>query len=213
MGREVRQLARLAIAKSFLSDYAKLQKPVQLLVESAMAKFGEHTFAGLHLEKVHNSRDPRLRTIRIDEFWRGIVLVPDAGDTYCLLTVLPHDKAYEYAANHRCGVNQVLGVLEIRDEAALERIEPTLAETASTVGARLFAHISDADMRGLGIDDRILPAIRILTSEADLDAIQTLIPEAQATALFALACGMSVEDAWRVGVAGGAVGDHERGLP
>jgi superfamily I DNA/RNA helicase len=31
-------VARLAIAKSFLSDYAKLQKPVQSLVESAMAK-------------------------------------------------------------------------------------------------------------------------------------------------------------------------------
>ena len=74
-------MARLAIAKSFLSDYAKLQKPVQALVESAMAKFEDHTFAGVHLEKVRNSRDSRLRTIRIDDFWRGIVLVPDSGDT------------------------------------------------------------------------------------------------------------------------------------
>ena len=190
-------MARLAIAKSFLGDYAKLQKSVQAQVESAMARFEEHTFAGVHLEKVHNSRDSRLRTIRIDDFWRGIVLVPDAGDTYCLLTVLPHDKAYEYAASHRCTVNQVLGVWEIRDEVGLERVEPTLANAASNAGKRLFAHVSDADMRRLGIDDKTMPAARILTSEADLDAIQTLIPEAQATALFALACGMSVEDAWR----------------
>jgi superfamily I DNA/RNA helicase/mRNA-degrading endonuclease RelE of RelBE toxin-antitoxin system len=190
-------VARLAIAKSFLSDYAKLQKPVQALVESAMAKFEDHTFAGVHLEKVHNSRDPRLRTIRIDEFWRGIVLVPDSGDTYCLLTVLPHDKAYEYAASHRCTVNQVLGILEIRDEAGLEQFEPALPNAAASASTRLFSHVSDADMRRLGIDDKTLPAARILTSEAELDAIQKLIPEAQATALFALACGMSVEDAWR----------------
>jgi len=190
-------VARLAIAKSFLSDYAKLQKPVQAMVESAMAKFEDHTFAGVHLEKVHNSRDTRLRTIRIDEFWRGIVLVPDSGNTYCLLTVLPHDKAYEYAASHRCSVNQVLGVLEIRDEAGLEQFEPALADAAARAETRLFARVSDADMRGLGIDDKTLPAARILTSVAELDAIQKLIPEAQATALFALACGMSVEDAWR----------------
>ena len=132
-------MARLAIAKSFLGDYAKLQKPVQALVESAMAKFEDHTFAGVHLEKVHNSRDSRLRTIRIDDFWRGIVLVPDSGDTYCLLTVLPHDKAYEYAASHRCSVNQVLGVLEIRDEAGLEQFEPKLTGTAARTGTPLAA--------------------------------------------------------------------------
>jgi mRNA-degrading endonuclease RelE of RelBE toxin-antitoxin system len=190
-------VARLAIAKSFLSDYAKLQKPVQALVESAMAKFEDHTFAGVHLEKVRNSRDSRLRTIRIDDFWRGIVLVPDSGDTYCLLTVLPHDKAYEYADSHRCSVNQVLGVLEVRDEAALEQLQPALADAAARAETRLFAHVSDTDMRHLGIDDKTLPAARILTSEAELDAIQKLIPEAQATALFALASGMSVDDAWR----------------
>jgi superfamily I DNA/RNA helicase/mRNA-degrading endonuclease RelE of RelBE toxin-antitoxin system len=190
-------VARLAIAKSFLSDYAKLQKPVQALVESAMAKFADRTFAGVHLEKVHNSRDSRLRTIRIDDFWRGIILVPDSGDTYCLLTVLEHDKAYEYAASHRCSVNQVLGVLEIRDEAGLEHFEPALTDAIAGPGTRLFAHVSDADMRRLGIDEKTLPAARILTSESELDAVQKLIPEAQATALFALASGMSVEDAWR----------------
>jgi len=190
-------VARLAIAKSFLSDYARLQKTVQAAAESAMARFEDHTFAGVHLEKVHNSRDPRLRTIRIDDFWRGIVLVPDSGDTYCLLTVLPHDKAYEYAASHRCSVNQVLGVLEIRDEAGLEQFEPALTDVATRTESRLFAHVSDTDMQRLGIDDKTLPAARILTSEAELDAIQKLIPEAQATALFALASGMSVEEAWR----------------
>ena len=190
-------MPRLAIAKSFLSDYAKLQRPVQALVESAMAKFEDHTFAGVHLEKVHNSRDPRLRTIRIDEFWRGIVLAPDSGSTYCLLTVLPHNKAYEYAVSHRCTVNQVLGVLEMRNEEALEKAAPALARAAESAATFLFAHVSDADMQRLGIDDKTLPAARMLTSEQALDALQPLLPEAQAAALYALACGMTVEDAWR----------------
>lgn len=75
-------MARLFLSKDFLPDYAGLDKPVQSAVEAAIAKFAEHTFAGLHLEKLRNPRDDRIRTIRIDQFWRGVVLAPDTGDVY-----------------------------------------------------------------------------------------------------------------------------------
>ena len=112
-------MPRLAIAKGFLAEYSKLEKSVQNSVEAAISKFAAHTYAGLHLEKLHNSCDDRIRTIQVDSFWRGVVLAPDAGDTYCLITVLPHDKADAYASSHRFSVNQILGVLEVRDEDAL----------------------------------------------------------------------------------------------
>lgn len=38
--------------------------------------------------------DLELRSIRIDQSWRGIVLAPETGDTYTLLTVRHHDDAY-----------------------------------------------------------------------------------------------------------------------
>jgi hypothetical protein len=37
--------------------------------------------------------DDRIRTVRIDQFWRGVVLAPDSGDTYYLMKVMLHDKA------------------------------------------------------------------------------------------------------------------------
>ena len=46
-------LARLAIDKDFMDDYAKLGKAVQSAVKLAIDKFAEHTHAGLHLEKLH----------------------------------------------------------------------------------------------------------------------------------------------------------------
>ena len=190
-------MPRLAIAKNFLGEYAKLEKSVQSAVESAIGKFEAHTHAGLHLEKIHNSRDDRIRTIRVDAFWRGVVLAPESGDTYCLVTVMPHDKANAYAASHRFSVNQVLGVLEVRNETALEQIQPSLANVAKTADTRLFAHVGDADLNRLGIDEHILPVVRLLSSEAHLEALQTVLPEAQYTALYALACGMTIEEAWR----------------
>jgi hypothetical protein len=40
--------------------------------------------------------------MRVDTRWRGIVLTPAAGqpasDTYCLVMLLPRDKASAYAA-------------------------------------------------------------------------------------------------------------------
>jgi hypothetical protein len=189
-------LARLAIAKDFLAEYAKLGKPVQGAVEAAMSKFAEHTYAGVHLEKLQHSKDDRIRTIRIDSFWRGVVLAPESGDTYCLITVLPHDKAISYATGHRFTVNEALGVLEVRDEAALEQLQPSLRAVAAKASERLFDGVSDADLQRLGVDPAILPVVRLLTSDAHLEALQTMLPEAQYTALYALACGMPVEEAW-----------------
>jgi superfamily I DNA/RNA helicase len=194
--REEAGLARLAIAKDFLAEYAGLEKPVRSAVESAMEKFAEHTHAGVHLEKLAHGKDDRIRTIRIDSFWRGVVLAPESGDTYCLLRVLPHDKAIKYAASRRFSVNQVLGVLEVRNEEALQQLEPSLQATAGTADKRLFDHVSDADMRRLGVDAALLPVVRLLASETHLEALETVLPEAQYAALYALACGMSPEEAW-----------------
>jgi hypothetical protein len=189
-------LARLAIGVDFLAEYAGLEKQVQSAVEAAITKFAEHTYAGLHLEKIQHSKDDRIRTIRIDSFWRGVVLAPDSGDIYCLIKVLPHDKANAYAASRRFSVNQAIGVLEVRNEEALEQLEPSLQATAGAEGNRLFAKVSDDDLTRLGVDAAVLPVVRLLGSDAHLEALQTILPEAQYTALYALACGMSVEEAW-----------------
>src|ERR1700751_366950 len=124
-------MPRLAIDKDFLDDYSKLEKSVQNAVKDAIDKFTEHTYAGLHLEKLHKAKDDRIRTIRIDQFWRGVVLAPDSGDTYSLIRVLPHEKAIDYAASHKFPVNHALGVVEVRNEAALERMQPALEMSAA----------------------------------------------------------------------------------
>ena len=48
-----------------------------------------------------------------------------------LIKVMPHDKAIDYAASHRFTVNQALGVVEVRDEVALEQIQPALEKAAA----------------------------------------------------------------------------------
>jgi len=189
-------VARLAIAKGFVTDYAKLDKGVRSAVQATIARFVEPAEGDLHLEEPQHSLDRRIRTVRVDSFWRGVVLAPESGDTFCLITVLPNDRAKAYATRHRFSVNQALGVLEVRDEEAIRQVQHSLQAIACPDDKRLFANVREADLTRLGVDAQILPLARLLTSEADLEALQAILPDAQYTALHALASGMTVEEAW-----------------
>ena len=114
-------MAQLGIGVEFLHEFSRLEPPVRKRTVEAVEKFSEHTHAGLHLEKLNNPRDSRVRTIRIDQFWRGVVLAPDTGDQFVLLRVLPHDDAIAWARTRRFSVNPVSGVLEVRDVVARSR--------------------------------------------------------------------------------------------
>ena len=115
-------MARLAIGKEFLAEYAKLDRDTRSAVDTAIAEFARQTHAGPFLETPRDSRDSRIRTIGIDGVWRGVVLAPDSGDTYCLLTVLPHEKVNDFAASHRFGAARASRALEVRDEEDLRLI-------------------------------------------------------------------------------------------
>ena len=115
-------MARLAIGKEFLAQYAKLDRDTRSAVDTAIAEFARQTHAGPFLETPRDSRDSRIRTIGIDGVWRGVVLAPDSGDTYCLLTVLPQEKVNDFAASHRFGAARASRALEVRDEEELRLI-------------------------------------------------------------------------------------------
>jgi superfamily I DNA/RNA helicase len=190
-------VARLAIAKSFMAEYARLDADARRAVEALVTEFARRPHAWRYLEKPRQGRDDRVRLFRVNSLWRGVVLAPDSGDTYCLVTILPHEKAFAFAAGHRFSVNQALGVLETRDEQAIQQLRPALQSAASRPdGRRLFGDVTDEDLTRLGVDSQVLALVRLLASEADLERLQLALPDAQYGVLYALASGMTVEEAW-----------------
>lgn len=186
----------LAIDKGFLSDLVKLERPVAKRVTEVFEEFGSATHTGLHLEKINNARNPRYRSIRIDQSWRGIVLAPESGDVYTLLKVLPHDDAYKWAERSTVSVNTATGGIEIRDEVAIEEALPELEVTAKSTESLLFKEISDSDLKRLGIDDQTLQFARALTTVEQLDAAKQKLPDTQWDVLFGLAAGYTPDEVW-----------------
>ena len=184
---------QLAVGVEFLSEFAKLQPPVRKQTIEALTKFSEHTHAGLHLEKLTNMRDDRVRTIRITDYWRGVVLAPTTGDRFVLLRVMGHDEAADWARRRSFSINEVSGVLEVRDVAMIEALASGEIPVASTL---LFAAIDDGDLAKLGIDEQVCRLARTLADDAALEAVEPFIPANQYEVLYALATGMSVEQVW-----------------
>ncbi|MDI3420135.1 UvrD-helicase domain-containing protein [Streptomyces luteolus] len=199
-------MPQLALAQSFWDGYEKVEKPVRAGVKKAMAKFQQLTVAelhadkGLHLESVENARDQRMRTIRINDFWRGVVLAPgpgDESDIFLLVNVLPHDDAYGWAAKRLYSTNSATRGLEVRNAVAIDQLTPLYEQAARSAPQLLFAKISDGALRELGVDNQVLRAVRSIVDKAQLEAFATLLPEDQLEVLQYLAEEFSPEDVYR----------------
>lgn len=186
-------MPQLAVGVEFLAEFAKLQPPVRRQTIDALTKFAEHTHAGMHLEKLTNMRDDRVRTIRITDYWRGVVLAPTSGDRFVLLRVMGHDEAVDWARRRTFSINEVSGVLEVRDIAMIEELA---SGEIPVTAALLFAGFGDGDLATLGIDDQVRRLARTLTDDAALEAVEPFVPANQYEVLYALATGMSVEQVW-----------------
>lgn len=197
-------MPQLALANSFWESYDVLERPVKAGVRKAMQKFQLltvpelHADKGLHLESVENARDARMRTIRINDFWRGVVLAPDDGsDVFLLVNVVPHDDAYSWAAKRLYTTNSATRALEVRNVVAIEQLTPRLEKAAAAADSLLFATYSDTVLRELGIDDQVLRAVRTVIDKTQLEAFGTLLPEDQFEVLQYLAEGFAPEDVYQ----------------
>ena len=186
-------MPQLAVTVEFLGELAKLQPPVRKQTVEALTKFAEHTHAGMHLEKLANMRDDRVRTIRITDYWRGVVLAPVSGDRYTLLRVMGHDEAAEWARRRVFSINEVSGVLEVRDIAMIEKMS---GDEIPVVADPLLAHVDDGDLARLGVDDQVRRLARTLNDDLALEAVEPFIPANQYEVLYGLATGMTVEQVW-----------------
>ncbi|MFD7711357.1 UvrD-helicase domain-containing protein [Streptomyces sp. NPDC059786] len=197
-------MPQLAFDIAFFAELHKLQPTVRKSVIDAWEKFNQLTLdqlfkdQGLKLESLTNAKDQQIRTIRIDQFWRGVVLAPSTGETFVLLRVMQHDKAIAWAKKQKSSINEVTRAVEIRDAATLDEITPAYEQVAeASPKERLFARFSDGDLKALGIDDETLRQARSLIDKEQLEVFAPLLPQDQREVLQYLAEGCTVEEVWQ----------------
>ncbi|MFS0703395.1 UvrD-helicase domain-containing protein [Cellulomonas sp. 179-A 9B4 NHS] len=96
----------------------------------------DDTTAGLHIEPINGSIDPRVRTGRVDEFWRAVLFkLTGQGDThYVFHGIWAHDDAIAVAKKVTLKQNPING-MPVIEEIAVPEPAPTPARTSQTRGA------------------------------------------------------------------------------
>lgn len=193
---------RVALSQEFLLKLGKLPSAVHVRIVKWALKFQQNPMAtGINYELIKAARDPNLRSVRIDQDWRGIVFKPEQGDLYILLHVDHHDDAYRWAERRKMTVNPVTGALQLVNLESVEALvpEPQPVSTNATKdldtaqgSERLFAELSDEALVQLGTPPELLPLVRRLRSEKELDAIQSQLPVEAYEGLFLVAAGDTV---------------------
>lgn len=188
----------MAMSSDFLEAYARLPKAQQKGVRSLISRFNaDPRAAGLNYERIKTARDSNMRSLRIDQGYRAIVLKPEQGDVHMLLWADKHDEAYDWAARHECRINPETGALQIyapqEPEAAGGVAPSSVSSRAEETGPPAFDALKDRELERLGVPSAMLEEVRRVRGEGDLDAMQGRLPVEAYEALFLYIAGEPYE--------------------
>ncbi len=185
---------KVGFSDVFFSALCCLPTNIQGKVNKMVVKFQSNPQAsGLNYEKLNAIGADSMRSLRVDNTYRVILAAPDQGNVYLFLWVDHHDKAYDWAARHKCGINPNTGTIqlyltdyEVSESAATSRGTDTAPE--------LFDQLKDRHLLKFGVPEEQIPYVRKIQNESQLDQMQAYLPSEAYEALFLYLAGDSYED-------------------
>ncbi len=182
----------VAMGTEFLDGYAHIPVAQQKKVREFLKKFRDDpTSSAINYESLKGHRNPHVRTVRIDQKYRAVVLHPDKGNVYVLMWVDRHDEAMDWASRRSFEINPQTGALQVFNVEEARKDRSARAVAGKEHGL-LDGH-SDAELLSFGVPQVLLPAIRAVTKPEDLLALGKHIPSEAAEALCWLAESESPE--------------------
>src|ERR1700676_816634 len=151
------------IASEFLDAFAGFPRAQQRKVREFTEKFRTSPKgAGINYEKIHAVKDDKVRTVRIDQKYRAVVLHPAEGDVYVLVWVDNHDEAMDWAGKRRFEVNPVTGSLQV---FSVSEAEEAASPRKKTAKPGLLDAYADDVMLSFGMPEALLPAVRAVKTQ------------------------------------------------
>src|SRR6185312_7136407 len=143
----------------------KVDGSVQKQVMAFLLKLTEDdTAPGLHIEPMHSPADTRVRTGRVNDFYRAVLFkVQGSQDeaSYVYAGTYPHDEAIDIARKSRLNINPRNGVAElipVDDVAPTKVAAPYVPLAPSAAAVHGESTLRDRsftveDLTALGIDE------------------------------------------------------------
>jgi mRNA-degrading endonuclease RelE of RelBE toxin-antitoxin system len=188
-------MSQLMMHRTVLKDFGRLPAKVQKKVYELIRKFDEDsTQSSIHLEHVNGACDAKVRSARVGDDYRAIVIAPEAGDMFLLMHVDHHDEAYAWVRNKRFEAHRSLGTLQVFDVVEAEAaVEPALADPVVDQSYPLD-DLSDDDLYAAGVPEALIPAVRAVRDDIAFEQLADYLPAEAAQVLFGVVSGMALDE-------------------
>lgn len=181
----------IAVSADFFTAFSAIPRRQQGKVLTFINKFRTNpAMPGFNYEKIDSARDKRLRSVRIDDTYRCILLKPDKDRIYMLLWVDHHDEAYAWARNRVCTIDPQTGGIQI----LVEDQEPPAPLEEKPAPLPALAHLEAVILNRLGIPEELHEPVRTARTELDLVALEEKLPSLSYEALHFLWAGEPLAD-------------------
>ena len=118
---------KVAMADASLDAFGALPAQQKKALRAFLSKFRANPrSSAINYELIHGAAHPGMRSVRITQEIRAIVLKPEKGDVYTLLWVGQHDAAYQWASRHKVSVHPDVGSIQIY---AVRHVEAPVADS------------------------------------------------------------------------------------
>ena len=190
-------MAQLMLHREVLNNFGRLPSKVQKKVYELTRKFEEDsTQASIHLEPVKAAKDSKVRSARVGDDFRAIVIAPEQGDVYLLTHVDHHDEAYRWCKNKHFEAHGALGTLQIFDveevNKAVAPAQPQQAEPALAAPYPLD-NLDDGELFQAGVPKALIPAVRAVRTDSAFEQLAEYLPKEAAQVLYGIAMGLSLD--------------------
>ena len=204
----------LALSSQALTAFARLPKLQQKKFSALLNQFRSNPKAsGINFERIQGACSPAARSLRIDGTYRAIVLHPNQGNQYLVVWMDHHDRAYEWARRKKVAIHPDTGAIQV-----YEAIDSTQTQEAPRGAERVpgqFDGLRDRQLRRLGVPDELIPLVRNIHTEEELQNSEPKLPRDAFEALYFISEDVPYEEVLR-SIPGEdepvATGDFEKAL-
>ncbi len=190
-------MIKIALSSQYMEALTTLTPNEQNLSNKALLKFQiNKESSGLNYEKLTAFKDKKLRSIRANQDVRIILAVAEENSMYLVLYVDHHDAAYKWAEKRKISIHPNTGILQVY--SAIESEVITTGKNNSDLSSPgLFDDIRDKHLMCLGIPEDLLPLIKAIRSENDLEKVmeESQLSSTSYDGLYMLMAGSSIEEA------------------
>ena len=197
---ETRTESKIAFSDVFFSSLIKLPKTQQKKVDQFIKKFRTNSkSSGINYEKINDAANPLMRSVRIDNTYRGIILKPEVGSIHLLLWVDHHDDAYAWARSHQCKINPETGVIQLYQSRTIvkevkEKPLNNFESKPEKQKSLLFADFTKNQFARIGLPIEFNDQIFSLMLVEQLQSLKNALPVDAYEALSMIAEGLSYEE-------------------